>query len=292
MNDTSTELKKMRKAQRREIWRRLRKNKLAMVGLVIVAIFVLVAIFADVIADYDTKAIGMSREILKDPSPQHLCGTDALGRDIFARLVHGSRVSLSIGIIITIFAFAVGGILGALAAYTGGFLDNIVMRICDTLMCIPTILMALAIVAALGTNMTNLVIAITISSVPGYIRFIRSVILTVVGQDYIEAARSCGLSKMQIITSHVLPNAIGPIIVNMSMSVAGMILSAAGLSYIGMGIQPPRPEWGAMLSEASVNMRKHPYLVIFPGLCILLAALSLNLFGDGLRDALDPRLKD
>ncbi|MBQ3921125.1 MAG: ABC transporter permease, partial [Firmicutes bacterium] len=165
MNDTGKELKKMRKAQRREIWRRLKKNKLAMVGLVIVAIFVLIAIFADVIADYDTLAIGMSREILKSPSSKHICGTDALGRDMFARLVHGSRVSLSIGIIVTIFAFAVGGIIGALAAYTGGMLDNIVMRICDTLMCIPAILMALAIVAALGTNMTNLVIAITISSV-------------------------------------------------------------------------------------------------------------------------------
>ena len=292
MNETGKELRRRRSANRRDIWRRLCKNKLAIVGLSIIVLFGLTAIFADVITDYEINAIQMSRDRLSTPSQEHWFGTDAMGRDVFARVVHGSRISLSIGLVVTFLAVAAGGLLGAAAGFFGGWVDNVIMRIMDTLICIPGILLALAIIAALGTSIPNLLVAITVSSVPGYARFTRSVILTVVGQDYIEAAKSNGMSDIGIILKHVLPNAIGPIIVQVTMSVAGMILSAAGLSFIGMGIQPPRPEWGAMLSDASIHMRNYPHLVIFPGMSIVLSALSLNLLGDGLRDALDPRLKN
>jgi len=291
MTETVKELRKIRSTKRKEIWRRFRKNKLAMIGLVVIAVFVLAAVFADVIADYETQALQMSPNRLQTPSAQHLFGTDAVGRDIFARIVHGARVSLSIGVAVTVLSLIIGGFLGAVAAYFGGIVDNIIMRIMDILMCIPAILLALAIIAALGTSIPNLLIAITIAAVPGFARIVRAVVLTVVGQDYIEAARSSGMTAMGIIVTHVLPNAVGPIIVQATMSVASLVLAAAGLSYIGMGVQPPQPEWGAMLSDASKHMRYYTHLVIFPGIAIVLSALSLNLVGDGLRDALDPRLK-
>ena len=291
MNEAGKNLRKKKSVQRKEIWRRLCKNKLAMVGLVIITIFILVAIFADVIADYEGLALQMTRDRLQSPSAEHWFGTDVVGRDIFARVVHGARISLSIGVAVTALSLVIGGLLGGISGYFGGKTDEIIMRIMDALMCIPAILLALAIIAALGTTIPNLLIAITIASVPGFTRIIRSVVLTVTGQEYIEAARSCGMSAMGIIVKHVLPNAMGPIIVQGTMAVASMILAAAGLSFIGMGIQPPQPEWGAMLSDASAHMRHHPYLVVFPGLAIVLAALSLNLLGDGLRDALDPKLK-
>ena len=291
MTDAKRELRKKRNIQRKETWRRLRKNKLAMVGLVIFAIFALTAIFADVIADYETQALAMTRDRLETPSAEHLFGTDVVGRDVFARVVHGARISLSIGLSVTAISLIAGGFIGAVAGYFCGKIDEIIMRVMDILMCIPAILLALAIVAALGTTILNLLIAISIATIPGYVRIIRSAVLTVAGQDFIEAARSCGVSTMGIITKSVLPNAIGPIIVQATMSVASMILAAAGLSFIGMGVPPTQPEWGVMLSDAGAYMESYPHLVIFPGLAIVLSALSLNLLGDGLRDALDPRLK-
>jgi peptide/nickel transport system permease protein len=189
-------------------------------------------------------------------------------------------------------ALAAGGVLGAVAAYYGGRIDNIIMRITDVFMCIPPVLLALAIVAALGASMANLIVAITIAITPNFIRLVRSVILTVVGQDFIEAARAYGCGDRRIIFKYVIPNAMGTIIVHTTMSIASMILSAAGLSFIGMGIQPPAPEWGSILSEAKTYMRQAPHFAIFPGIAILLAALCFNLIGDGLRDALDPKLKD
>jgi peptide/nickel transport system permease protein len=282
-----------KKNQAKEIWKRMKKNKAAMVGLVIICIFLFMAIFADVIADYDKTVIGQNMAMrLKPPSLQHLFGTDTYGRDVFARIVHGSRASLSIGLLTTIIAVFVGGIFGSIAGFYGGMADSVIMRVMDTIMAIPPILLALAIVASLGPGMTNLIIAMTISSVPGFTRIIQAVILLVVEQDYVEAARACGTKDIRIILRHILPNSMGPIIVQATMSVASMIISAASLSFLGMGIQPPTPEWGAMLSESREYMTYAPYLVIIPGLAILLSALALNLFGDGLRDALDPRLKD
>lgn len=280
-----------KKSQAKEIWNRMKKNKPAMVGLVIISIFVLVAIFADVLAGYD-KAIGPNiAERLQPPSASHWFGTDEYGRDEFARIIHGARVSLSIGVITVSIAILVGGIIGAIAGYFGGKLDNIIMRLMDTIMAIPPILLTLAIVAALGTGLTNLLIAITIASFPIFARVIRSVVLPVVGQDFIEAARACGTSDRRIILRHILPNAIGPIIVQATMAVAGMIITAAALSFIGMGIQPPNPEWGSMLSSSREYMMTSPYLTFIPGIAIILASLSLNLLGDGLRDALDPKLR-
>lgn len=280
-----------RKSQAKEIWRRMKRNRLAMVGLVMIIVLLLMAIFADVLADEDL-ALSRSPDRLQGPSAAHWFGTDNLGRDVFARIVHGSRISLTLGIATTALSLIIGGLIGAISGYFGGIVDNIIMRVADMFMAIPGILLTLAMVAALGTSMVNLIIATTISGVPGFVRIIRSYILTVIGQEYIEAAKACGMGDFMIILRHILPNVIGPIVVEATMTVAGMIISISGLSYLGMGVQPPTPEWGAMLSEANDHMIKYPHLVIFPGLFIVLSALSLNLLGDGLRDAIDPRLKD
>jgi len=282
---------KKEKKIKNEVWHRLKKNKLAMFGLIVLTCFFLVAIFADVIADYEVRALSMSRNRLQGPSSEHIFGTDHLGRDVFARVVHGTRLSLFIGFAVTGASLIVGGFLGAAAGYFGGKIDNAIMRVMDIITCIPTLLLCLAIIAALGTNLVNLLIAVSFSFVTSFARVVRSVILSIAGQDFIEAAKACGMSDFKIIVKHVLPNAIGPIIVQATMSVANIIILAAGLSFIGMGVQPPQPEWGAMLSEANAHMRNHPHLVVAPGLAIILSALSLNLLGDGLRDALDPRLK-
>lgn len=275
-----------------ELWKRLWRNSGAVVGLVIILIFALGAIFANQIRPEELVTEQDVSIRLQGPSAEHWFGTDAYGRDLFTRVLYGSRISLVIGIFTAAFSLLFGGTLGAAAAYYGGQVDNIIMRIMDMFTAIPGTLLALAIVAALGASMTNLLIAITISSIPGFVRLIRSTVLTVVEMDYVEAARACGTRDGRIILRHILPNAIGPIIIQTTSSISGMILQASGLSYIGMGVQPPKPEWGAMISEAREFMRQYPYLMIFPGVCIILAALSFNLVGDGLRDALDPRLRD
>lgn len=281
-----------RNSQLPEIWRRYKKNKAAMVGLVILIFIILIAVFADVIVPYEKCIEQVGSERLQGPSTAHWFGTDDLGRDLFARVIHGSRYSLLIGVSTSLMALVAGAILGASAGYFGGMVDNIICRITDVFMCVPPILLSLAVVAALGSNMKNLIIAITVSCIPGNIRLIRSVVLTVAEQDYVEAARSYGASHARIIFKYVLPNAMGPIIVNTTMAISDMILSAAGLSFIGMGIQPPSPEWGALLSNAQKYMFTSLYLLIFPGIFILLSSLSFNLVGDGLTDALDPKLKD
>lgn len=275
-----------------DTWSRLRRNVGAVIGIVILLIFFLGAIFANQICPAELVTTQNAAIRLQGPSAEHIFGTDAYGRDLFARVLYGSRISLTIGLFTAFFSLILGGILGAAAAYYGGQVDNIIMRIMDIFSAIPGTLLALAIVAALGASMMNLLIAITISSVPGFVRLIRSTVLTVVESDYVEAARACGTRDGRTILRHILPNAIGPIIVQTTTSISGMILQASGLSFIGMGVQPPTPEWGAMISEAREFMRQKPYLMIFPGVCIILAALSFNLIGDGLRDALDPRLRD
>lgn len=277
--------------QAKEIWRRFRKSKTAMLGLCLLIFVLCIAIFADVITPYES-AITQSADRLAGPSSAHIFGTDELGRDLFARIVHGSRYSLLIGISTSILALVVGGLLGAIAAYYGGWVDNIIMRLTDVVMTVPPILLSLAVVAALGGSLRNLLIAITISCVPSMLRLVRSVVLGVVDEDYIEAARSYGASDMRIILKYVIPNALGPIIVTTTMNVSNMILSAAGLPFLSLGVQPPAPEWGALLSDAKTYMFTAPHLLYIPGIFIVIAALSFNLAGDGLRDALDPKLKD
>ena len=275
-----------------EFWRRFRKNRTAVIGLCIMLFIIGMALCADLIVPY-SKCIDISgSERLQWPSAAHWFGTDEYGRDVFARVVHGSRYSLFIGVATSLLALVFGAILGASAGYFGGMVDTIICRIVDIFLSVPPILLSLAVVAAMGTNMRNLIIAMTISCIPGDVRLIRSVVLTVSGQDYVEAAKSYGTSNTRIIFRYVLPNAMGPIIVNTTMSISNMILSAAGLSYLGMGVQPPAPEWGSMLSDAQSYMFTAPYLLFFPGVFIVLASLAFNLVGDGLTDALDPKLKD
>ena len=275
----------------KEIWRRFRKSKTAMLGLILLAFVILIAIFADLIVPY-SEAVTQSSMRLQGPSADHWFGTDNLGRDVFARVVHGSRYSLWIGVSTSVLSLIIGGLPGAAAGYYGKAIDNVIMRLTDVVMTVPPILLSLAVVAALGANLRNLLIAITISCVPSMVRMVRSVVLTVVDQDYIEAAKSYGSSDIRVILKYVIPNALGPIIVTTTMNVAAMILSAAGLSFLGMGVQPPSPEWGALLSDARQFMFSAPYLLYFPGVFIVIAALSFNLAGDGLRDALDPKLKN
>ena len=293
-NDMEHEIEQRSKknSQFREVWRRLKKNKPAVAGLLVLMILSLMAVFADVIADYDEVVIRQDRTVrLQPPSGRFWFGTDAFGRDVFARIVHGARISLTIGLATTSISVLIGGLIGAALAYWGGIPDIIFMRFCDIMSCIPVMLMALAIVTALGPSMINLMIAIIFVNIPLYIRFVRSTVLTIVDMDYIEAARACGTGNFRIIRKHILVNVTGPIIVQATLSIAGMILTAAALSFLGLGIAPPRPEWGSMLSDSRQFMRLAPYLMVFPGIAIVISALSFNLLGDGLRDALDPRLK-
>ena len=275
------------------IWNRLRKNKLAMLGLAILVVMVALAVCADWIADYDTNVTGMNMaERLQTPSAKHWFGTDSYGRDVFARIIHGSRLSLSLSIFAMLAAVAIGSIIGAIAGYYGGRVDDVLMRLMDILLAIPPMLMSISIVAALGHSMVNLMIALSLAYIPVFARVIRSSILTVKGQEFIEAAKACGTSNARIILRHIIPNAIGLIIVQATLAMGSTILIISSLSFMGMGIQPPQPEWGTMLYEGRDLIRTSPYLVIFPGIAIALAVLSLNLLGDGLRDALDPRMKN
>lgn len=274
-----------------EMWKIYRKNKAALVGLTIALFIVLVAIFADVIVPYSACLEQNALDRLQGPSAAHWFGTDEFGRDLFARVVHGSRYSIAIGVGATVIALFLGTVIGAICGLYGGIVDQIIMRICDVISCIPFMILALAVVAALGPSLINLMIAMTVACTPGFTRMIRSVILSIVEQDYMAAATVCGTKKFSSVFKHVIPNATGPIIVQGSMAVASMILSAAGLSYVGMGVNPPDPEWGSMLNASTTYIRQAPHLLIFSGVAIALAALSMNLVGDGLRDALDPRYR-
>lgn len=275
------------------VWRRLRRNKSAMFGLAVLVLIFAAALSADLIADYDTKVLAQDpSQRLQTPSLRHPFGTDQFGRDVFARIVHGARYSLAFGVVCTLLAVGGGAVLGSASAFFGGRVDDIIMRAMDAVMCIPGALLSMAMVASLGPGFQNMLIAIGIASIPPFSRIVRSAVLTVVQQDYIEAAKASGVGTARIILLHVVPNAIGTVIVNAMMSVAGLIIGAAGLSFIGMGIQPPAPEWGAMLSESTGYMRLFPHVVIAPGMAILMTALCFNLLGDGLAEALDPRLRE
>lgn len=279
-------------SQAKEIWRRLCKNKSAMLGLVIMLIIIFFAITADIFFDSNLITLQNAKIRCQAPSAEHLFGTDCYGRDILTRTVYGARVSLTIGFLGAFISLIIGATFGSISAYYGGRVDNFIMRLMDMLMAIPTTLMALCLVAALGRSTYNLLLAIALANMPSFTRLVRSSILTVVDSEYVEAAKACGMKDGAIIFKEILPNAIGPIIVQTTQSIAGMILEASAMSFIGMGVQLPTPEWGAMISEAREYLRLYPYMMVFPGLSILLTSLSFNLLGDGLRDAFDPRLKD
>lgn len=281
-----------KRSQWAELWKNLKRNKMALFGLIILVIIVLLAIFADQIANYDQVVIKQNLKMrLKPPSAQYWLGTDEFGRDIFARLIHGARVSLKVGLIAVGIAIVVGGFLGAIAGYYGDKLDNVIMRVMDIFLAVPSILLAIAIVSALGPNLLNLMIAVSISSIPRYARIVRASVLSIRDQEFVEAARAIGAGDARIIFRHIIPNSLAPVIVQGTLGVANAILSTAGLSFIGLGIQPPAPEWGSMLSGGRQYLRYAWWVTTFPGVAIMITILSLNLLGDGLRDALDPRLK-
>ena len=287
-----------------QFWRQLSRNKLAVVSLGLVLVFALVAIFADLLYEYDfVTSNSLENALLKpgesgvvyyheqDIEHTFILGSDNYGRDILGRLVHGARVSMIIGFATVAIALVSGGVLGAIAGYRGGLFDTIIMRATDILLPIPTILLAIAIVAALGNSFFNLLVAISTSMIPGYIRIVRASIISVKDQEFVEAARCIGAKDFRIVVRHIFPNIFSPIIVQSTLNVGSAINWAASLSFLGLGILPPKPEWGNMLSEAREFIQYASHLLFAPGITILLTVLAYNLIGDGLRDALDPKLK-
>jgi len=289
-NLTPELVKRKRRGAFAEVLFRLSKSPLAMFGLAIILLLIFCALFAEVISPYSPIKQDLMH-MFETPSAEHWLGTDEFGRDILSRLIFGARVSLQVGFIAVGIALVVGGMLGAISGYYSGWLDNSIMRVMDVLLSIPQTLLAIAIVAALGPSLMNLMIAVGISAVPTYARIVRGSVLSIRSMEFIEAARSVGSSDLRIILRHIIPNSMAPIIVQSTLGVASAILNAAGLSFIGLGIQPPNPEWGAMLSGGRQYIRDFPHMTLYPGLAIMFTILALNFLGDGLRDALDPKLK-
>ena len=274
-----------------EIWYELKRNRRAMFGLFFILFLTIMAIFADQIAPYGMREQNLSNA-LQFPNTTHWLGTDDLGRDILSRMIYGTRVSLTVGVSAVAVSLIIGGILGVVAGYYKGWIDTLIMRFCDILLSIPSILLAIAIVASLGSSLRNLIIAIGISSIPVFARIIRSGVISVKEQEYIEASEALGANDIRIIFKHILPNILSPIIVQSSMGIASAILSAVGLGFIGLGLEASIAEWGTMLNAGRGYIRTHYYLTLYPGLLIMLTVLSFNLLGDGLRDAIDPKMRE
>ena len=282
---------KLRKSsQWKDVWIRLRRNKLAMVGMVIAVLLALMAIFAPVIAPYDYQVQSIA-ERLQMPSAQHLMGTDNMGRDILSRLIYGGRISLLVSLLAVIVSLVIGGLLGAVSGYMGGKVDSVIMRLMDILMAIPGILMAVCISAAMGGGVWQTALAIAVAGIAGVCRLVRGQTLTLRNQEYIEAARASGSGTLRILLSNIIPNCLAPIIVNTTMSIGGNIMMISALSFVGLGVQPPIPEWGAILNSGREYVSTFWPLITFPGIAIALTMFGFNVFGDGLRDALDPKLK-
>jgi peptide/nickel transport system permease protein len=273
-----------------EIIERLFQNKSAITGLFVIVVLIIAAFLSKWIIPYPYDRIDFA-VAYASPSLRHFMGCDELGRDIFSRLLFGARYSLRIGLFSVLISSCIGIIFGSLAGYFGGLIDNLLMRFLDIFQAIPGMLMSIIISAVLGPGFVQCIIAIALSSMPGYARILRGSILTIRKMEYLEAASSINSSHARIILKHVLPNAFSPLIVQATLGSAGSIILAAGLSYVGLGVQPPIPEWGAMLSAGRNFIRDYPHLVIFPGLMIMITVLSLNMLGDGLRDAMDPKLR-
>jgi peptide/nickel transport system permease protein len=279
-----------KKSTFKDIIRRLFKSRSAIFGLIVIVTLLLFAIFAEHIAPYGYDDQLLSRRFIP-PCKEHIFGTDDYGRDIFSRIVYGSRTSLLIALMSVTFSSFIGVIIGCIAGFYGGRIDNILMRFIDILLAIPSILLAISISSALDPGVVNLMVAVGVGAMPGYARIVRASVMSERDQEYIEAARSIGAKDFRIILKHILPNVTAPIIVQATMSISIAILTAASLSFLGLGIAPPTPEWGSMLSAGRSYIRDAWYVVTFPGIAIMAAVFGFNLLGDGLRDALDPRLK-
>ena len=292
VNAAAAKKKNKHRTQAGEIWFRLTKNKGAMVGLAIVILIFLLAIFADVLFDYQTDVCGYDLTIAKQaPSKEHWFGTDEMGRDLFARVLYGTRFSIAIGVAAVLVGIIIGVPFGAVCGYFGGKVDLFLMRIIDIIRSIPGLLMGIVIVSVLGQSTMSLIIAISISEITGLATQTRATVLTVKNQEYVESARNIGLSEWRIIFRHIIPNCLSPILVRVTLGVATGIIGASSLSFLGLGVEPPSPEWGALLAAGRSFIRKYPYMTMFPGLAIMITVLALNLLGDGLRDALDPKLR-
>ncbi len=272
-------------------WHKFCRNKSAVVGLIIISLMILMGVLAPVLSPHDPNQINVLQTYLPPFSEGHILGTDDLGRDLLSRLLYGARMSIVVAIGATVLGGVIGILLGLISGYAGGVVDAVIMRIMDVFQAIPGTLMAITVVATLGTGTPQLLLALALSSMPMMAKVVRAAILTVRKSDYVESSRAIGAGNFRLMVRHMLPNALGHIIIYAVGSVAGSIMVIATLSYIGLGIQPPDPEWGALLNAGKSYITTHSYMVLYPGLMIMIAVLSLNLFGNGLRDALDPRLK-
>ena len=274
-----------------ETWRRFLKNKGALIGMGFMILLIILAFSGDLLYDFKVDITGFSADLSESPSLDHLFGTDQLGRDIFARVVYGTRYSLIIGVGSVALGLVVGLITGSLAGFYGGFWDQLVMRANDILYSIPNIMLAVVIVQLLGKSIGSLLVALSISSATSFAKITRAAVMTIRGQEYVESAYAMGLPTWKIILKHIIPNGLSPIIVQVTLAIGSNIISASSLSFLGVGVPIPIPEWGTMLAEGRTYIVSEPWMCIFPGLAIMFTVLALNLMGDGLRDALDPKLK-
>ncbi len=274
------------------VWFRFRKNKLAMAGLFLLLLMMLAILAAPLYVPYEQVVKQNIVDKFTPPCAEYWFGTDQFGRDLFARIVYGGRISLFMGLAVVAISFVAGCALGGAAGYFGGKVDSVIMRIVDMFMAIPAMLLSMAVVAALGTGVDKLLVALSISQIPRFTRVVRSSIMTLRNQEFVEAAKCCGTSSARIILKHILPNGMGPVIVSATLTLGQVILSIASLGFLGIGVSSPTPEWGTILSENKVHIRYYPYLGLIPGICIALAVMAVNFIGDGLRDALDPRTKN
>lgn len=288
--DNTERQSKARGSELADLWRRLRRNRAAVIGAGIVGVFILLAVFASVLAPY-SPVQGALQDRLLPPSPAHWFGTDELGRDLFSRILFGAQISLQIQIVAVALALFIGVVLGSVGGYLGGRADNIIMRCMDVLLAFPSIFLALAIIAALGTGLFNLMLAAGISSIPAFARIVRASVLSLKEREFVEAALALGGGTNRVMFRHLLPNCLAPLIVQSTLRMATVLLTASGLSFLGLGVQPPTPEWGAMLSNARSYLIVAPHVATIPGLAIMIVVVGFNLFGDGLRDTLDPRLR-
>ena len=275
---------------RRQFYREMLRQKSALIGASILAFFIITAIFAPLIATHDPRDADVTAR-LKGWSQEHYFGTDKVGRDIFSRIIYGSRISIKVGLVAMSFSISIGALLGVIAGYYGGWLDNTIMRIMDMMLAMPSILLAMVIVTILGQSLTNAIIAVSIVYIPQYARILRASVLTIREQDYVTAAHAIGVSDFRILTRSILPNCLAPLIVQATLGMGAAILDAAGLSFLGLGAEIGEPEWGAMLNENRALIRRAPWTVMTPGIAIFLIVLGFNLLGDALRDVLDPQVR-
>ncbi|NLY91709.1 MAG: ABC transporter permease [Firmicutes bacterium] len=274
------------------VWFRFKKNKLAMAGLFVLIFIMLAVLLAPLYVDYQAVVSQKITNRFKAPNATNWFGTDQFGRDLFARVVYGGRISLFVGLAVIMLSFVAGCILGGLAGYFGGVVDQVIMRIVDMFMAIPAILLSMAVVAALGNGTGKMLIALAVAQTPRFTRIVRSSIMGLRNQEFIEAAKCYGSSSARIIFKHLLPNGMGPVIVSTTLTLGQVIINIASLGFLGIGVASPTPEWGTILSETKAFIRYYPYLGLIPGACIALSVMAVNFIGDGLRDALDPRMKN